>query len=209
MGKRAARAKKPAVKDSAAKEAPAAKSPGRARKDKRPVLTNPIWMGVAAVAVILLAGFMMVGGGSSPERAEAAAITPEPAAPPANAAPAKPVRAIAGVPKKTAAAKPKSSDSSAVNAPKTASELPDPVRIEGCLEQAGATFRLKDTTGQDAPKARSWKSGFLKKGARPVQVVDWNNRLKDHVGERISVSGMLVDGEMRINTLRRVASSCN
>src|SRR5438552_2533587 len=32
--------------------------------------------------------------------------------------------------------------------------------ITGCLEKHGDGFQLKDTSGADAPKARSWKSGF-------------------------------------------------
>jgi len=44
-----------------------------------------------------------------------------------------------------------------------------------------------------------------------VAVVDASNRLKlpSHVGERISVTGMLVDREMQGRTLQRLAASCN
>src|ERR1041385_6299580 len=40
--------------------------------------------------------------------------------------------------------------------------------LAGCLEKSGDSFHLKDTSGADAPKARSWKSGFLKKGAATI-----------------------------------------
>jgi hypothetical protein len=85
-----------------------------------------------------------------------------------------------------------------------------PVTITGCLERADETFRLKDTTGVDAPKSRSWKSGFLKKGSASIEVVDAANRLKlpDHVGQRVSVTGTLVDREMQVRSLQRVAASC-
>jgi hypothetical protein len=84
------------------------------------------------------------------------------------------------------------------------------VTITGCLERADDTFRLKDTTGADVPRLRSWKSGFLKKDSASVEVVDTADglRLSDHVGQRISVTGLLVDREMQVRSLRRVAASC-
>jgi hypothetical protein len=84
------------------------------------------------------------------------------------------------------------------------------VTVTGCLERAGESFRLKDTSGAGAPKSRNWKSGFLKKGPATIDVVDAAHALKlaDHVGRRVSVTGPLVDREMRARSLRRVASSC-
>jgi hypothetical protein len=83
---------------------------------------------------------------------------------------------------------------------------PPAVTMTGCLERSDETFRLKD----DAVKTRSWKSGFLKKRAASVDVVDAANRLKlpDHVGERVSLTGTLVDREMHVRTLQRISSSC-
>lgn len=85
------------------------------------------------------------------------------------------------------------------------------VTITGCLERDADTFRLKDTAGESAPKARSWKSGFLKKGHSSVEVIDATNRVKlpAHVGQRVSVTGTLVDREMQVRSLQRVASSCS
>ena len=87
---------------------------------------------------------------------------------------------------------------------------PAPVTIAGCLERDDETFRLKDTSGEDAPRSRSWKSAFLKKGTAPVEVVDASKRLKltNHVGQRVSVTGTLSDGEMQIRSLRRITASC-
>lgn len=202
----AAQAEK-AVEESPASEAPMEATPPEARS--RWGWTKTVGVGVACVAVAAVAGFMMFNGGDSGERAEAAAVAAQPDSP-AVQPQRKPIRAIAGVPRKTASPKARAAEApGAPVAPRTASEVPDAAVIEGCLEQAGQTFRLKNTSGEDAPKTRSWKSGFLKKGTRPVDVVDWNDRLKDHVGERITVSGMFVDGEMHVRTLRRVAASCN
>jgi hypothetical protein len=83
--------------------------------------------------------------------------------------------------------------------------------MTGCLERRDETFRLKDTTGVDAPKSRSWRSGFLKKGSASIEVVDAANRLKltDHIGQRVSVTGMIVDREIQAHSLLRVATSCS
>jgi hypothetical protein len=85
------------------------------------------------------------------------------------------------------------------------------VTITGCLERADEAFRLKDTEGEDAPKSRSWKSAFLKRGRAAVDVVDSANRLNlsNHVGERVTVTGTLVDREIRVRSLQRVAASCS
>jgi hypothetical protein len=85
------------------------------------------------------------------------------------------------------------------------------VTVTGCLEGDGQRFQLKDTTSADIPKARSWKSGFLKKGSPPIDVVDPASglNLSSHVGQRVSVSGTLVDREMQVRSVRRVAASCD
>jgi hypothetical protein len=82
--------------------------------------------------------------------------------------------------------------------------------IAGCLERDGDAFVMKSAEGADAPKARSWKSGFLKKGTPRIAVMDTSNRLKlsDHVGHRVSITGMLADREMQARSLRRVSNSC-
>jgi hypothetical protein len=84
------------------------------------------------------------------------------------------------------------------------------VTITGCLERSDEAFRLKDTSGTDAPKARNWRWGFLKKGPTTVQVVDGSKsvRLRDHVGQRVTVTGNLVDREMQVRSLQAVSTSC-
>jgi len=85
------------------------------------------------------------------------------------------------------------------------------VTITGCLEQDDDTFRLKNTSGAEAPKSRSWKSGFLKKNSSSIEVIDTSNRvqLPSHVGQRVVVTGLLVDREMQVRSLRSVATTCN
>jgi len=91
-------------------------------------------------------------------------------------------------------------------------KAPERVTIEGCLVQDDETFRLKNTTGEDAPKGRSWKSGFLHKGSKTLEVVDARHRLNlaKHVGERVSVSGMMLDEkELQGSAIKKLAESCN
>jgi hypothetical protein len=86
-----------------------------------------------------------------------------------------------------------------------------PITVFGCLERSESTFRLTDTDGVDAPKARSWKTAFLKKGSASIEVVDPGNglRLASHVGQRLSVTGTLADRQMRVRSLRRISASCS
>jgi hypothetical protein len=121
----------------------------------------------------------------------------------------KPV--AASTPSETRAASGTAAKTSVVASTSTASvEQAEAVTITGCLERDNDTFRLKDTTGLDAPKARSWKSGFLKKGSASIEIVDAANRVKlpNHVGQRVSITGMLVEREMQVRSLQRVAASC-
>src|SRR6185436_17613843 len=92
------------------------------------------------------------------------------------------------------------------SAPKVAA-----VTITGCLERSDETFRLKDTSGDYAPKTRSWKSGFLKKGSATVEVVDAakSAKLPSHVGQRVSVTGVLNGREMQVRSLQRLSPSCS
>jgi hypothetical protein len=141
---------------------------------------------------------------------------------------AKPERAAPapGQPKRTAAANwaaaeavvasSRAADATAENAGALAStanavQKPAPVTITGCLERDDKTFRLKDALGEDAPKSRSWKSGFLKRSPASMEIVDVSHSLKlpSHVGQRVSVTGVIVDREIQVRSLKRVAASCN
>ena len=85
------------------------------------------------------------------------------------------------------------------------------VTIEGCLERADDTFRLTDTAGTNAPTSRSWKSGFLKRRPAAIEVRDSVKRvnLASHVGQRVSVTGTLVDRQMRASSLQPISLSCS
>jgi len=85
------------------------------------------------------------------------------------------------------------------------------VTVSGCLELDDATFWLKDVSGTDMQASRSWRSGFLKKRSPRVEIFDAANTLKlqNHVGQRVSATGILMDRQMQARSLRRIAASCS
>lgn len=106
---------------------------------------------------------------------------------------------------------PSSRTEAAPTATATATAQGEPATIIGCLEFDDDTFRLKDTEGEDAPKARSWRSGFIRRSNARLDVVDASNRLRlsTHVGHRISLTGTLVDREMQARSVKMVADTCD
>lgn len=88
-------------------------------------------------------------------------------------------------------------------------ERQDTVILTGCLERDEGTYWLKDVSGEDAPKSRNWKSGFLRKRSSPAALVASDARLSSHVGQRVAVTGALVEREMRARSVRRVAGACD
>ncbi len=89
----------------------------------------------------------------------------------------------------------------------------DHVTITGCLEAFGNgdRFRLTDTEGANAPKARSWRTGFLKKRSAAVDLVGGPDvaALHRQIGQRLAVSGVQTDRELRVSSVRVVSASCN
>lgn len=194
-------------------------------------LKKPRWLtgAIAGTGVFLLAmGILIASRQPQPENGaaeamatvEAAAVTPEPAA-----APKKPARTRkAAKPAQKTAAKPVVAEKAAASetpAVRLASSEPEAeaesssaatyTTITGCLDFDDDQYLLKDTDGENAPKQRSWKSGFLKKGSANVGVVDPSNRLRlqNHVGQRVSITGSLLDRELQARSVQRVSSTCD
>jgi hypothetical protein len=155
---------------------------------------------VAAVAICVALGAMLAAALQAGAGADAGRTVSR--TPPRQATPDSPVRQTV-----RDATPPGAGGASTSNTPAAQSA----VSITGCLERHQETFRLRNTTGVQAPKVRSWKSGFLKKNAAAIQLVGAANgvELPQHVGERVVVTGTLVDREMRVRSLRRVSSSCD
>jgi hypothetical protein len=88
-----------------------------------------------------------------------------------------------------------------------------PVTITGCLEISvnRDEFRLTDTDGADAPRSRSWRTGFLKKRSTPVALVEPPDRraLQTHVGRRVAATGLLTSHDLQVSALRVVGPACN
>ena len=95
----------------------------------------------------------------------------------------------------------------------TSSVVSQTVTISGCLETTVAEdeFRLTDTQGLDAPRARSWRSGFLKKRSASVALVEFSDALalRKHVGHRVAATGLLTGRELRVRSLKTDGSSCD
>ena len=164
------------------------------------------WMGLAMICIIT-AG-MLISSQQLPRPADEATVDTQPD----NAAiEAEATTASVAIAPRTRANVDEAYAPAVVSAAKEPDAELAAVTITGCLERADeTTFRLKDTVGADAPKLRSWKSAFLKKGSASIEVVDAVHRLKlpDHVGQKVSVTGTLVDREMQVSSLQRVATSC-
>jgi hypothetical protein len=84
----------------------------------------------------------------------------------------------------------------------------DTVTISGCFDYDGKSAWLKDTSGVDAPKSRSWKSGFLKKRSPRIALVDGPTNASAYDGRRVSVTGVLADREMRVNSISPIEGAC-
>ena len=85
-----------------------------------------------------------------------------------------------------------------------------PVTISGCLEREDESYRLTETTGAQAPKSRSWKTGFMTKRSADLEVVDPSKKLKlkEHVGHRVAMTGHLKEGDFRVHSMRHLAPKC-
>ena len=83
--------------------------------------------------------------------------------------------------------------------------------LTGCLRAEGKQFELTHPQGAEVRSGRSWKSAFMKKTAKNVEVVGASSgvMLKDHVGREVTVVGTRSDEtHLRASSIRRVAGSC-
>jgi hypothetical protein len=134
-------------------------------------------MGTAALAILLATVPISISAQSK-----------TPAKAPAKAAPAKPAPAKAAPAKATPAR--------VVAAPVAVVPVdPNTVTMIGCLESDGSKYRLADVQGNQAPKGRSWKTGFVTKKTKNIDLVGApaSLKLQDHLGHKVSVSGLKDD----------------
>ena len=179
----------------------------KSARGKKPIsLTSAIGPKATTMVVILvMAGGIMVAARQQQVRAKEAlagasqgdvVLTPEPAG-------KQKAGATAATMSSSASAAPLTASTSV-----TVSAKAPAVTVTGCLEEHDKAFRLTDTSGADAPKSRSWKSGFLKKGAASVNVVDASKALNlaGNVGRRVSVTGTLDGRDMSARSMRSLGS---
>jgi hypothetical protein len=159
-------------------------------------------MAIGIIVVCIFGTAMLIVARSS-EPTSAASITPE--RPIVAIAPSQQMPVAKAQKPSTFAAGPASAQSAGGVAPA------DIATVEGCLVEVANHFHMKKTSGEAAPKGRSWKSGFLHRSSKPVDVVDQSRRLNlaRHVGERVTITGLLDDRELQGTSLKRVAESCN
>ena len=175
----------------------------RPKKPRRDVSDRTLIVASScALGVVMLIG--AAASGSRPDKMRASVPTAAPVRTASSSTPA------ASLPAETANPAPAAAETTLAVDVKAPAPKAAPVTITGCLEKDDQTFRLKDTDGADSPKSRSWKSGFLKKTNAAVHVVDASNRLKlpAYVGQRVSVTGTVVEREMQARSVKRVAASC-
>jgi hypothetical protein len=87
------------------------------------------------------------------------------------------------------------------------------VTLTGCLEGTsdGDSFRLTDTEGNNAPKARGWRSGFLKKRPAAVELVNFRDTtsLRKLVGHRVVTTGLLESRELSVRSIASAGGMCD
>jgi hypothetical protein len=84
-------------------------------------------------------------------------------------------------------------------------------KLTGCLRMAGNQYELTHPKGSEVRLARTWRSGFIRKTAKSVEVVGASSsvNLKDHVGHEVSVVGTRSDEtHLKARSISRVATSC-
>lgn len=121
----------------------------------------------------------------------------------------RPTKAPTPEPASTAASSGSSSITSVERRPADV-QGPVPVTIMGCLVLDEDIFWLKDTTGADAPKSRSWRSGFLRKRSTSIELLDATHTgLSRYVGQRVAATGALVDHQLGVRSVEPVAGACD
>jgi hypothetical protein len=192
-------------------KAPAAAKPSaaaaRSTGAKHPMWSRSQMTGAGVVAAAVCITIAAIAIGAHQPATDSEAVASEVAAP--------------AVTVQTASKKSMNAAASSTESAVAVMPMPEPVKtsglkavpatIAGCLQRSDDTFKLTDTDGIDVPKARSWKTGFLKKGTATIEVADPGNRarLANHIGRRVSVTGMLTDRQMQVRSVRRISATCD
>ena len=86
------------------------------------------------------------------------------------------------------------------------------ITLTGCLQADGRKYMLMDPEGPKAEKGRSWKTGFITKKSKDVEVVATSTSMKlgDFRGHKVSVVGVK-DGQahLKARTIKQLTGSCS
>ena len=168
-------------------------------------LVGVLWSSPSPVAATENPAVLTADVASAPVvEAKAPTVTPAAIAPPAKASPAPAIERPKTAPVPLPAVRP---TALAEAQPEVAAASVDTVTISGCLDYDGKSAWLKDTSGTEAPRSRSWRSGFLKKRSPRIALVDGPSA-STYDGRRVSVTGVLVDREMRVNSISPLEGNC-
>ncbi len=179
---------------------------------------GPILFGVACVACFI--GAVALNLASEPPRKPDVAIAAAATVDPKASVPQKP-RAKAERPQAPAApsidakktVSPEETQPAAAPAPSFNAPVHQvaSVTITGCLEHDDEAFWLSDASGTNAPTARSWRSGFLKKRPSRIELIDAQHTLPltSYVGHRVSATGTIVNREMQTRSLHPLSATCS
>ena len=84
------------------------------------------------------------------------------------------------------------------------------VTLTGCLEADGRKYMLTDLEGAQAPKGRSWKTGYVTQKSKDMEVVATSGvKLGDHIGHKVSVVGVRNDTHLQARSIKQLAASCS
>jgi hypothetical protein len=85
--------------------------------------------------------------------------------------------------------------------------------LTGCLHADGGKFKLSALQGSQAPRGRSWKTAYVVKTMKDVEVSPASSsvKLKDHVGHKIAVTGVRNGDETHFTAraIKHVAQTCS
>jgi len=96
-------------------------------------------------------------------------------------------------------------------AQKAAPKVPT-TTVTGCLRVDGNHFELTNVEGTQAEKGRNWKTGFVTKSSKNIQVTgaSSNVRLRDQVGSKVTVVGTKDgDAHLKATSVKRVSETCS
>jgi len=121
--------------------------------------------------------------------------------------PARP--AAKAAPAKTAAAK-AAPAKAAVKAVPAAGPIGS-ITMTGCLHADGRRYMLTNLEGSQVPTGRNWKTAFVTKKSKDVEVTPSPGvRLGDHLDRKVSVVGTR-DGEthLQARSIKQITGSCS